>query len=107
MVCVKLFSKLIFDSIYIENNKYYEKSFEYKKNSKEGFDKYLEKKVLGNLKTGTKVIANNKFASKFILELDESFNNKVNNHLKVSKLRSGYLELKTGVGVKDKKVGFL
>ncbi|MCD0457277.1 hypothetical protein LPB85_17680, partial [Chryseobacterium sp. LC2016-27] len=28
LVCLKLFSKLIFDSIYIENNKFYERSFE-------------------------------------------------------------------------------
>jgi len=58
LVCLKLFSKLIFDSIYNENDKFYERSFEYKKNSKEGFDKYSEKEVFGDLKTGTKVILN-------------------------------------------------
>lgn len=56
LVCLKLFSKLILASIYEEDNKYYERTFEYKKNSKEGFDKFQENEIFDKHVTGTKVI---------------------------------------------------
>lgn len=56
LVCLKLFSKMILESTYVENNKFYERTFEYKKSSKEGFDKYSEKEVFEKSETGTKVI---------------------------------------------------
>ncbi|MEY8761267.1 UvrD-helicase domain-containing protein [Chryseobacterium tongliaoense] len=59
--------------------------------------------ALTRAKLKTSLIANKRFASKFIIELDENLNNKVNGNLKCPNCRSGDLELKTGVGVKDKK----
>ncbi|WP_407483525.1 ATP-binding protein [Elizabethkingia anophelis] len=56
LVCLKLFSKMIVDSVYTEGGKFYVRSFEYKKSSKEGFDKYSERGLLKKNETGTKII---------------------------------------------------
>ncbi|MBA5791556.1 ATP-binding protein [Flavobacterium sp. xlx-214] len=40
LVCLKLFSKLVVKSIYQEGDEFYVRNFEYKRTSKEGFDKY-------------------------------------------------------------------
>lgn len=40
LVCLKLFSKMVVESIYEEDNSFYKRNFEYKRSSKEGFDKY-------------------------------------------------------------------
>ncbi|MDM1497148.1 sensor histidine kinase [Myroides odoratimimus] len=44
LVCLKLFSKMIVNSNYQEDNIFYKRSFEYKKSSKEGFDRYENEK---------------------------------------------------------------
>jgi len=58
LVCLKLFSKMIVESIYTENGKFYSRNFEYKKNIKEGFDKYENPESEKTI-TGTKVILEN------------------------------------------------
>lgn len=45
LVCLKLFSKMIVKSIYKEGNSFYQRSFEYKRTSKEGFDKYQNEPI--------------------------------------------------------------
>ena len=55
LVCLKLFSKLIVESIYEKNKRYYFRTFDYKKNSKEGFDNFDEGEVFNKNESGTKV----------------------------------------------------
>lgn len=58
LVCLKLFSKMVVESKYSEQGKYYLRNFEYRKNIKEGFDKYENIETTKSY-TGTKVLLEN------------------------------------------------
>ena len=54
LICLKVFQKMTVESIYLENDKYYLRKFEYKR-SKEGFDGYSNVLEQSNKITGSKI----------------------------------------------------